>query len=164
MPSPQFSENLNKVVCDFRNNFHHIQGDALTPEGEMDIYKSSVSLPGSINTVIYRFHSKVDTTASWQAIMFQGENYAEALKVYKNTSRLLNKCQLTLPGSGPVGFSGKLYEPEPNITFTSSAFKLNTDDAAYAKFYAEIEMINTGFDSWEVHLNLHNKKEDTEKY
>ena len=164
MPSSQFSENLNKVVCDFRNNYYDIQGDALSAEAETDVYKSSISLPGSVNSFIYRFHSKVDTTASWQSIMFQGDTYAEAVKAYKNTSRLLNKCRLTLPGSSPVGFSGKLNEPEPNITFASSSFKLNTEDAAYAKFYAEIEMVNTGFDSWEVHLNLHNKKEDTEKY
>jgi hypothetical protein len=121
-------------------------------------------LPGSLSTVIYRFHSRVDTTASWQATMFQGDTYAEALKAYRNTSRLLNKCRLTLPGSSSVGFSGKLNEPQPNITFASSSFKLNTGDPAYAKFCAEIEMVNTGFDSWEVHLNLHNKKDDSEKY
>lgn len=164
LPSPQFSESLNKVVSDFRYNFYNIQGAALTSEREMDLYKSNVSLPGSINTVIYRFHSKQDTTASCQAIMFKGENYAEALRTYKNISRLLNKCRLTLPGNSPAGFKGKLKEPDPNISFASSSFKLNTNDVAYVKFFAEIEMINTGLDSWEVHLNLHNKKEDMEQY
>lgn len=163
-PPSQFSESINVVVCDFKNNFYHIQGEPMIPQEEMDVYKSNISLPGSINTVIYRFHSKIDTTASWQTIIFQGENYANALKAYKNTSRLLNKCRISLPGNGPVGFTGKLNEPEPNVTFAGSSFKLNTDDVAYAKFFADIEIVNTGFDSWEVRLNLHNKKEDFEKY
>jgi hypothetical protein len=162
--SAEFSDNLNKIVLAFRTNFHQIQGDALPPEAETDVYRSNVSLPGSIQTFIYRFHSVIDTTASWQALMFQGDNYTDALKAYKNTSRLLNKSRLMFPGKSPVGFSGKLNEPDVNVAFANSSFKLDIDDPAYVRFYAEIEMVNTGFDSWEVHLNLHNKKADTEKY
>lgn len=164
LQSLQFSENLNKVVLDFRNNFYRIQAEALTTEGEKEVYRSSISLPGSVSSVIFRFNSRVDTTASWQATMFEGDTYSDALKAYRNTSRLLNKCRLTLSANNAVGFSGKLNEPSPNLTFASSSFKLNTEDPAYAKFCAEIEMVNTGFDSWEVHLNLHNKKDDSEKY
>ncbi len=161
--SLQFSENINKVVCDFKNNFYNIQGDQLPGEPQMDVFKSNVSVPGAIHTYVFRFHSKKDNSPAWQAIMFQGESYSEAMKSYKNTSRLLNKLRVTLPGSSPVGFSGKLNDPDPNITFAGSSFKLNSEDPAYVKFYAEIEILNTGFDSWEVRLNLHNKKEHTEK-
>jgi hypothetical protein len=163
LPASQFSENLNKVVTDFKRNYYGIQGEALSPSGETDIFRSNVTLPGSVSSVILRFHSKLDTTASWQAIMFQGEAYDQALKAYRNTSRLLNRSRVNLSGSSPVGFSGKLNEPEANVTFASSSFKLDTEDPYYAKFYAEIEMINTGFDSWEVRLNLHNRKADTEE-
>jgi hypothetical protein len=163
-PSPGFSENLNKVVQDFTYNYRRIQAEQLPSMQDMDVYRSSVTLPGSVQSVIYRFHSKADTSASWQAIMFQGEEYGQAVKAYKNTCRLLNKSRLTLSGNGNIGFSGKINEPEEGLSFSSSSFRLNCGDMAYQKFEAEIELVNTGFSNWEVHLNLHNKKPDTDGY
>lgn len=163
LPASQFSESLNKVVTDFRTNYRGIQGEPLSPEGETDVFRSNVKLPGSVSSVILRFHSKIDTTASWQAVMFQGDTYEKALKAYRHTSRLLNRSRVNLTGNTPVGFSGKLNEPEANVTFASSAFKLDTEDPHYSKFYAEIEMVNTGFDSWEVRLNLHNRRADVDE-
>ncbi len=162
--SSNFSEILGKAVADFRYNFVNIQGASAGKEGNVDTYESSILLPGASQTLIYRFNSDNDTSASWQATMFRGETYAEALKAYRNTIRLLNKCRLRFPGDLTVGFSGKFVEPDPNIMFANSAFRLNTSEPAYARFFAEIEMLNTGFDSWEVHLSLHNRKPDVDRY
>jgi hypothetical protein len=164
LPASQFSDNLNKVVTDFKNNYYKIQGEELTPEGNMNVYRANISILGSVNSVIYRFSSKLDSTASYQALMFQGEIYEEAMKAYKNTSRLLNKSRLTVGVQTAIGFSGQYIEPEPTVAFANSSFKLNSTDPVYSNFYAEIEMVNTGFQNWEVRLNLHSKKKDDEDF
>lgn len=163
LPSPQFSENLNKIVADFSNNYHNIQGESIDKDQDRDAYYSLVTLPGSISTTIFRFHSLKDTTASWQATMFKGESYTEALKAYKNTSRYLNKCRVSVPGNANAGFNGKLEEPDANLTFAVSTFTLNTDAKAYKDFLAEVEMVHVNYGEWEVHLSLHNKRPDNIK-
>ncbi len=163
LPSPQFSENLNKIVSDFRHNYHNIQGEEIDKDQDRDMFQSLITLPGSVSTIIYRFHSTKDTTASWQAIMFKGESYAEAVKAYKNTSRYLNKCRVAVPGNASAGFNGKLQEPNASLTFAVSTFTLNTDAALYKDFLAEVEMVNVTYGEWEVHLSLHNKKPDNLK-
>lgn len=163
LPPHQFSENLNIIISDFANNYHNIQGERMDNEQDRDMFLSLITLPGSISSVIYRFHSTKDTTASWHATMFKGENYSEAVKSYKNTSRYLNKCRVTVPGNANAGFNGRLQEPDANLNFAVSRFKLNTDAELYKEFLAEVEMVNTKYGEWEVHLSLHNKKPDNFK-
>ena len=162
-PSPAFSENLSKITRAFRNNYYAVQGDKLSSQDDMDVYSSAVVLPGAQHCVIYRFHSKTDTTASWQGIMYAGDNYKQALKIYKDNCKLVNRCKINLEGSAAAVFTGKIDQPESDLRFVSSVFSLNTKDAAYDQFYAEVELVNLNFDQWEVRLNLQNKKDDDEK-
>jgi hypothetical protein len=161
--SNDFTSGIVKVVQNFGNNYRHIQGEALPAEEQRDIFRSLVTLPGSLQNVIYRFHSKEDTTASWQSLLFSGEGYENAVKAYRNACRNLGKTRIIFP-SGTSGFSGKINDPDPSLNFTTSLFRLDTDEPAYKNFYAEVELLNTGFESWDVQLNLHSRKEDTERY
>lgn len=161
--SNDFTSGIVEVVQNFGNNFRNIQGDPLPAEEQRDIYRSLVTLPGSLQNVIYRFHSKEDTTASWQSLLFSGEGYDNAVKAYKNACRNLGKTRIIFP-SGTTGFSGKINNPDPSLNFTTSLFRLDTEEPAYQNFYAEVELINTGLESWDVQLNLHSRKEDTERY
>ena len=162
LPSPAFGDSLSTIVVDYLRNFRSIEGAPLPSMGDAEVFISNAKLPGSSEFVIYRFKSIEDTTASWQAIMYKGESYKEAAKVYKNTFRLVNKTRInsSLISSG---FSGTLEEPTEDLRFTSSSLRLGTRDQAFKNFVAEVEMVNS-YDGWEVHLNLHHKKPDTEKY
>ena len=93
-PSVIFNDSLTRVVIDFRNNFYQVQGKELAPQEGREVYKSIISLPGATHCVIYRFHSIIDTTASWQAILYEGESYEEALTIYKNTYHQLTKSKI----------------------------------------------------------------------
>ncbi|MEP7164444.1 MAG: hypothetical protein ABI741_07115 [Ferruginibacter sp.] len=161
--SPLFAENLAKITRAFRNNYYQVQGGQLPSQDDMDVYSSTVVLPGAQHCVIYRFHSKNDTTASWQGIMYSGDNYKEALKIYKHNCRQVNRCKVNLDGNTAAVFTGKIDEPETDLRFVSSVFSLNTKDDAYGQFYAEVELVNINYDQWEVRLNLQNKKDDDEK-
>jgi hypothetical protein len=161
--SPAFTDNLARITQAFRTNYYQVQGEALSSQDDVEMYSSTIVLPGASHCVIYRFHSKTDSTASWQAVMYEGENYKEALKAYKNTCKQVDKCKVTLLNNIPASYSGKMDEPDTNLRFASSVFRLKTNDAVYDRFYAEVELLNTGYDQWEVHLNLQNKKDDDEK-
>ncbi len=163
LPSFEFNDSLTKVVIDFRNNYKKIQGQELTPQIGIEVYQSTISLPGSAHCAIYRYHSNMDTTASWQAIMYDGNNYEEAVKVYKNTYRLVNKSRIKWIDRSIASFIGSMEKADDNVPFANTSLQLNVSDPRYKNFYAEIEMTRGG-NGWEVHLNLHDKKEDVAEY
>jgi hypothetical protein len=162
LPSHSFSDSLNKIVLDYKHNFNRIQNEKISSTGDADIYSSRYCVPGSIECVIYRFHSLEDTTASFQALMYRGENYKEASKIYRNIYRQVNKTRIDSREMSS-GFTGKLEDPTEDIRFTSSMLRLGTYDSLYKNFVAEVEMVNN-YEGWEVRLNLHYKRNDTEKY
>ena len=159
LPSPEFSNALEKIVLDFRINFASIRGNALTSEGEAESYESTVKLPGASECVIYNYHSKADTTASWQAVMYRGDNYKEASRAYENVFRLVKKSQVKWIDKTLVGFSGEMEKPAEQLRFTVSTLRFSLDDNRYKDFEADVEMVST-YDGWEVHLNLQTKHPD----
>ncbi len=161
-PASTFSEKLGMITQAFRNNYYQIQGAQLPSQDDMDVFSSSITLPNAKHCVIYRFHSKKDTTASWQAVMYEGDNYKEALKAYKNTCKLVDRTKVNLSNVS-AAFNGKIDEPETDLRFVSSLFRLNTKEEVYEKFFAEVELVNINFDQWEVHLNLQSKKDDMDE-
>jgi len=163
LPSAAFSDNLSAITQAFSNNFYKIQGPQLPSQEDMDIYQSTVTLPGAKHCVIYRFHSKIDSSASWQGIIYSGDNYKDALKTYKNTCRQVEGTRVKLDNDTYTTFIGKTYIPDTELRFVSSTFNLNKKDAVYDHFYAEVELVNLTFDQWEVHINLQNKKDDEDK-
>lgn len=163
LPSEAFSDSLALIVQDFKKNFSGIQGSQLPPQGEMDVYRSKVGVPGALHCAIYRFHSVEDTTASWQAIMYEGDSYEAAVKAYKNTFRQLKKSRMKWVDKSIISFMGDLEEPDENVRFTITSLRLNIIDVPYRSFFGEVELTST-YEGWEVHLNLHNKKNDAERY
>ena len=53
--------------------------------------------------------------------------------------------------------------PSEDLRFASSIFKPAEHTDGYKNFMAEVEMLNS-MEGWVVRLNLHSKKDDTERY
>ncbi|MFT3678962.1 MAG: hypothetical protein QM791_01740 [Ferruginibacter sp.] len=156
-PSGNFSDSLFKIVSDFRNNFSKLQGKALTPQPEAEVYRSTICLPGSKHCVIYRFRSVEDKTASWQGLMYAGEDFEEALKAYKNTFNQVKKSKMNNIAGKPAPFEGEMDKPDDNVRFAVSSLRLKTGDGVYKNMVAEVELSNN-YNGWEVHLNIYTKK------
>lgn len=161
LPSGAFSDSLSLVVGDFTHNFLQIQGDSLSSGTEMGVFNSKLGIPGSISCIIYRSNSYYDTTASWQAVMYRGKNYKEAVKIYKNTFRLVKKSRLRWLDKAGMDFTGELEEPSTDVGFAVSTLRPQFPEPVYIKFTADVELINS-YDGWEVRLNLQNKRDDSE--
>lgn len=161
IPSPEFSGALEKIILDFRLNFATIQGNNLAQQGDAEMYESTVKLPGAKECVIYKYHSKADTTASWQATMYKGDDYKEASRTYENVFRLVKKSQVRWIDKTHISFSGEMEKPGEDVRFAVSTLRFELDDERYKNFEADVEMVST-YDGWEVHLNLQTKRPDTE--
>ena len=161
--SDAFSDSLAIIVQDFKKNFSNIEGRQLPSQGDMDVFRSKATIPGSVHCAVYRFHSQEDTTASWQAIMYEGDNYETALKVYKSTFKQLKKTKMKWVDKSVISFVGEMEEPDENIRFTTTQLRLNIIDKPYRSFFGELELTNT-YEGWEVHFSMHNRKNDAERY
>lgn len=158
--SQSFSVNFEKVVQAYRTNFHSIQGDPVPSDNEKVVFKSKLTVPGSLHAMIYRFQSRQDSSASWQAVLYTGEDQKAALKSYKQLCRQVNRMRV-----GGIGiFKGDYEAPDPNLRFAGSVFKLETEDDVYRNFYAEVDLLMNADEEWEVHLNLVRKKDDQDMY
>ncbi len=162
LPPNQFSVTVARVVENYQTNYGNIQGAALPPDDGRDVFQSTISLPGATQCVIYRFHSVEDTTASWQAILYSGEDFKEAAKVYKNTFRQLKQAKFK-EGSTQNSLEGEMVAPRESLRFTTSILRPAVESPIYKNFIAEVEMINT-LDGWTVQLNLHSRKDDDKRY
>lgn len=162
IPPSAFSQSVSAIVENYSNNYHQIQGESLPADEDRDIFLSTVSLPGTSKCVIYRFHSEQDTTASWQALLYSGEDYKEAVKAYKNSFRQLKQTKFNV-GITKVSFEGELEAPSEALRFTSSVLRPSVTSGVYKNFIAEIELLNS-IDGWTVQLSLHSRKADTERY
>ncbi len=161
-PEDQFSAIIARVVENYQTNYGNIQGAALPADDDRDIFQSTIKLPGATQCVIYRFHSVEDTTASWQAILFSGEDFKEASRIYKNTFRQLKQARFK-EGMTQHSLKGEMVAPTESLRFTTSILRPSGETAIYKNFIAEIEMINT-VDGWIVQLNLHSRKDDNKRY
>lgn len=157
-----FTETLSKVVQDFTFNFVNIQGAKMPAEVDADSYQSKVCMPGSLGCKVMRYRSVEDKSASWQAAVYAGDSFEEALKAYKKTFGLVKKTAVKGIDAAPTGFDGKMDAVDENVGFAVSSLRLKTKDKRYTNMVAEIE-ITSGYTGWEVHLNVYTKKVVEEK-
>jgi len=156
-----FSTALSAIIIDFKNNFSNIQSNELAGASSTNTYTSSICLPDAVHCTVERYNSEEDKSASWQALLFEGENYEDAVKAYKNVFKQVRTSTISGIDDKPVGFIGGLEKPDENIRFTVSTLRLSAINKKYKDFIASIEL-NNNMLGWEVTLSLYRKKPDTE--
>lgn len=157
-----FADSLSKIVLDFNNNFNHLQGAALPVQPELESYLSTICLPQAVHCIINRYHSVQDKTGSFQAIMYTGESFEDAIKMYKNTFRQIKNTTVKGIENKAIPFNGEMENPDENVRFAVSELRLKTLDKIYRNLSAEIELTNN-YEGWEVHLNIYSKKYQEKK-
>jgi hypothetical protein len=157
-----FSKSLQSVLEDYPNNFHNISGDVLLEQGEAEQYESKVQIPGSEACIIGRYHSVIDTTASFQAIMFRSEEFEAAAKQYKAIYKQLKSSPVVMVDKSKLYFNGSFSEPDNSLDFTVSTLTIPLEDRRFAGFRVDLELVYT-MNEWAVNINMGKKKDDTEE-
>jgi hypothetical protein len=154
-----FVDAIDAVLGDLPNNLRFVTGELLMAEGETDSYVSLVAVPGARNCIVTRYHSVEDTTASWQAKMFTGGDFGAAARKYQQLFQLLKVCCVRLPDSSIYYLEGSWQPAREGVTFTTSTFKLKTDDQRFRDVEVELELVYQLAD-WAVNINIVTKKPD----
>ena len=158
-PASPFVSAIDSILRDFPNNLRHISGDLVLAQGEFENYISTVQLPGSADCLITRWHSTEDTTASWQAKMYSGDDFGAAEKCYHQIYRQLKTCYLRLQDSSLAYLTGVWNPAKEEAAFTSSTLRLGIDDWRYRKVEVEVELVYLLAD-WAVRINIISKPPD----
>jgi hypothetical protein len=154
-----FQEAIDSILRDFPNNLHHISGDLVLSQGEIDNYSSLVTLPGAEDCQVTRYHSVEDTTASWQGRMYRGDDFEKAQQCYHDLFLKLQGCYVMMTDSSLAGLQG-IWEPaRKDMAFTSSRFHIRTRSVLFREVRVEIELVYLMAD-WAVNINVYNKRED----
>lgn len=158
-PVSPFVNAIDSILRDFPQNLRHITGELVLAQGEFENYSSTVQLPGSADCIITRWHSTGDTTASWQAKMYNGDDFNAAEKCYRQLFHQLKGCYMRLQDSSLVYLKGDWNPAKEEATFTSSTFTLGIDDWRYRKVEVEVELVYQ-FADWAVCINIVSKPDD----
>ena len=156
-----FAGAIDAVLKDLPYNLRNITGELVLAQGEFENYASIVELPGAEHCVVTRWHSADDTTASWQAKMFSGEDFGQAAKAYRELFRKLQGCHLTLIDGSVIYLKGDWEPAKESASFTTSTLRLMTGDWRYRDVKVELELVYQLAD-WAVHINIVTKKRDDE--
>jgi hypothetical protein len=150
---------IDAVLQDFPNNLRHISGELVMAEGEFENYASVLILPDVQDCIVTRWHSKRDTTASWQAKMFSSDDYDAAEKQYRRLYTQLKACHMTLADSSMILLEGDWKPAKDGAAFTTSTLRLKTDDWRYREVKIDLELIYQLAD-WAVQINIVSKRPD----
>lgn len=156
-----FSETMTSVLKDFTFNYKNISGNLILSQGEIDNYASKVMLDGAESCTITRYHSALDTTASWQAIMGHYDEYTKAAKAYTTFYRNLNNVNIKLIDGSILYLKGNYEAPKEESQFVTSALRLETGDDRYKNLKVEIELLYE-LNDWVININVVTKEADNE--
>ena len=152
---------IDAVLQDFPNNLRHISGELVMAEGEFENYASLLTVSEAEGCMVTRWHSRRDTTASWQAKMFTSDDYAAAERRYHRLFAQLKACHMTLGDSSQIFLEGNQEQAKEGVAFTTSTLRLKTDDWRYREVKIELELVYQLAD-WAVQINIVSKRPDDE--
>lgn len=156
-----FSQAIETILADFPANYSHITGDLLLSEAEVDQYACTINLPGAESCMIGHYHSRHDSTASWQAVMFRSDEFAKAARAYKRIFHDLKRCALPFVDGSVFYLEGSFESASEDRIFVTSELRLGIPDFRYYRFRVQVELLYK-IDQWVVNLNMSDKKSDTE--
>jgi virulence-associated protein VapD len=160
-PSTGFAKAIETILSDFPYNYRHITGDLVEVTGDWHQYASRVMLPGAESCLVGVYHSELDTTASWQALMFRGETFKQAASAYKRLYQQLKHCRLKMVDGSVYYLDGDFEEATEEMDFITTALNVQTADERFREFHVELELLYK-MDEWVVNLNMVSKKKDSE--
>ncbi len=156
-----FHSAIDSVLRDFPYNLRHITGELVLAQGEFENYASLVMVPEAQSCVVTRYHSADDTTASWQAKMFNSDDFDEANRAYQQLYRQLKTCYVKFVDGSIFYLEGQWEPAKSGASFTTSTLRLRTGDWRYKDVKVELELVYLLAD-WAVNINIVSKLRDDE--
>lgn len=148
---------VEQVARDYYQNFDNIKGDTLNETQSTIEFTSRVSPADAISTSITKYVNPYSYT--WEATMFQTEDYEEAVKKYKEYYKQLNDCKLTFYDKTSYKLVGKYDTPDEDRAFASSILQLDAVNHDLELFKVEIGLTYS-LPDWTVKIMIYEKVAD----
>lgn len=155
--SPSIKSDIDKVARDLYQGFNNIKGDTLMQASNMITFSSKLIPVGAKNCIVIKH--PYPNSFSWQATMFESEEYSEAIAKYKIFYRQLSGSSITFFDKASYKLSGEYDAPDEGRSFASSLLKLDGADETLKAFKIEIGL-NYSFPLWEVSILVYEKVAD----
>jgi len=152
---------IDAVLRDFPHQLGHITGELVLAQGEIENYSSLVVLPDAEQCIVTRYHSRRDTTASWQAKMFSSDDFGKASRQYQELFQKLKTCYMSLLDGRIIYLTGKWEAPKEEAAFTTSTLRLPMENWRYKDVKVELELVYL-LAEWTVNINIVSKPPDNE--
>ena len=102
---------IETVIQDVSTGYANIKGDLISKTGTQSEYKSKVQLPGALSSIVIQNKWIGKDVLSWRAILYSGNNFAEASEKFRETFKDLNNTIVKSGSEKPYILSGNFEEP-----------------------------------------------------
>lgn len=148
---------IEEVARDYYQNFNNIKGDTLSETVSTIEFTSKVSPPDALSTSITKYIDPYSYT--WEAVMFQSDEYADAVEKYKQYYKQLNGCKLTFYDKTSYKLEGPYDTPDEDRSFASSILQLDAVKHDLELFKVEVSL-NYSMPEWTVKVLIYEKLAD----
>jgi len=148
---------IEKVARDYYQNFNNIKGDTINKTASTIEFTSKVTPADALSTSITKYIDPYSYT--WQATMFQSEDYEAAVEKYKEYYKQLNGCKLTFYDKTSYKLVGGYDTPDESRAFASSILQLDAINNDLELFKVEIAL-NYSLPDWTVKIMVYEKVAD----
>lgn len=155
--SPSVKPDVEKVARDYYQNFNNIKGDTLLQAAGTIEFESKIIPAGSLEATITKYSEP--NSYSWQATMFQTEDFKEAVSKYKQYYRQLNGANISFYDKTSYKLSGNYDVPDEDRSFASSLLELDSKKHELQLFKVEVAL-NYSFPQWTVKIMVYEKIAD----
>ena len=155
--SSSVKPDVEKVARDYYQNFNNIKGDTLMVTTATIDFKSKIIPPGALESTVTKYSDP--NSYSWQATMFQTEDFKEAVSKYKQYYRQLNGANLTFYDRTSSKLTGPYDVPDEDRSFASSILELDARKHELQLFKVEVAL-NYSFPQWTVKIMVYEKIAD----
>ena len=154
---PSIQPALNGVMQDYFRHFEKSKGDSLSASAWATTFESRIKLPGALSCMITEY--SLPGTYSWEAIMYEGEDYKAAGKKYNQYFRELNNSKFTPNGFEQFVLKGEYDAPDEDRGFASSVLQLEAPRKSWDHFFINVEM-QYQFPNWVIKISMYEKVPD----
>lgn len=151
---------IEKVARDYYDHFYNIMGEKISENESTVEYQSKIMPEGSLESFITQIKS-LHNVYSWQAIMFNTDDYEKAVEKYKQLYHQLNGSNFKIQENRSWKFGGFYDAPDDSRSFASTILAPEVNDKVFQRLKIEIAL-NYSMPEWTVKILVYEKENDAD--
>lgn len=155
--TPSIKADIQKVARDLYEGFDNIRGDTLRYSTNIITFESKVVPVGAKECIVLKH--PYPNSYSWQATMFESDDFDEAIAKYKSYYKQLFGSMIRFYDNTSYKLIGEYDTPDESRAFASSMLKLDEPSANVKAFKIKIGL-NYSFPEWAVTILVYEKMAD----